>query len=464
MARRNTAHTTRRGLLRGAAGLPMAGALVAACGQQAAPSEGSKATANQPAKLLWQVKGAATYRQLAEWAVGEFRKTHPNITIDLMGDEGNVEKTTATMVAGEGPDVIHAWGHLLWQFAAKGQMYNHNDLLRDYKKADIDDFAPSQWNSFVIPGTNFRYGMPMYINMGILYYNKALFQKRGQKEPTADWNHDDYAAMLKQMTFPDGDKKVWGGHIPAGSFDRFQTHVLAFGGHVVDQKNLTKSLLDGREAQQGLEWMRARIHQDQTLAPEDSARRTWQPAGAQDGFEQGALATMEAALGSVFLRAARNQANLTWELAHIPKGPAKRAALGTTDGWALWKGTKAKDAAWELMKFATTNQFYDQQSRAEGRVPSRKSALDSWVKIVREQFPSTQNVNLKVITDALTTLNYPTVDETFLCQAEALQVLQPALDEVFKKGAASVTLFRDIKPQLDEAAGRCGLDASKVFK
>jgi ABC-type glycerol-3-phosphate transport system substrate-binding protein len=304
----------------------------------------------------------------------------------------------------------------------------------------------------------------MYINMGILYVNKSLFQKRGQKEPTADWTHDDYATMLRQMTFQDGDRKVWGGHIPATGFDRFQTHVLAFGGHVVDPKNLTRSVLDSREAQQGLEWMRARIHQDQTLAPEDPARRTWQPTGSQDGFEQGSLATMEAALGSVFLRAARNQANVTWDLAHIPKGPARRAALGTTDGWALWKGTKFKEVAWELVKFATTNPFYDMQSKIEGRVPSRKSALDSWVKIVREQFPSTQNVNLKVITDALTTMNYPTVDETFLCQTEALQVLQPALNEVYRAGAAPVTLFRDIKPQLDEAAGRCGLDPAKVFK
>lgn len=198
-ATRGSAHAgrTRRRVL---ASAPVV-AVLTACGQQAAQPDAPKPVADQPAKLLWQVKGAATYRELATWAIGEFRKTHPNVSIELMGDEGNVEKTTATMVAGEGPDVIHAWGHLLWQFAAKGQMYNHNELLRDYKKADLDDFAPSQWNSFVIPGTNFRYGMPMYINMGILYYNKSLFQKRGQKEPTADWTHDDYAAMLKPMTF-----------------------------------------------------------------------------------------------------------------------------------------------------------------------------------------------------------------------------------------------------------------------
>jgi len=455
---------SRRGLLAGLAGGAALAAAVSCGTQSGSTSESAKNLAAQPAKLLWQVKSSTTYRELATWAAGEFKKTHPNVTIDLMGDEGNVEKTTATMIAGEGPDVIHAWGNLLWQFAARGQMYNHNDLLRDFKKADLDDFVQWQWNNFVIPGTNFRYGLPMYINMVVLYYNRTLFQKRSQKEPAVDWTHDDYQSMLKQMTFQDGDRKVWGGNIPAASYDRFQGHVLMYGGHVVDPKNLAKSTLDSKEAQQALEWLRGRQFQDQTLAPLDSSKRTWTPNGTQDGFEQGMLATMEDGLGSVFLRAAKNAAAMDWGIGHVPKGPAKRAVLGTTDGWALWKGTKSKDMAWELMKFATSNAYYDQQTRIEARVPSRKSALDNWVKIVRDQFPATQKVDLKVITDALTTLNYPTVDESFLCQAEAIQVLQPVLDQVFKAGTAPVTLFRDSKPQLDEAAGRCGLDPAKVFK
>ena len=40
---------------------------------------------------------------------------------------------------------------------------------------------------------------------------------------------------------------------------------------------------------------------DQTVAPLDASKRTWQPNGADDGFEQGVLATNESALGSVFV-------------------------------------------------------------------------------------------------------------------------------------------------------------------
>ncbi len=453
---------TRRQVLGGLAG---SAALVAAvgCGAPKA-SEGGTGPSTAPAKLLWQTKSPDTYKKLAAWAIDEYRKTHPNVTIDTMGDDGNVEKTVTAMVAGLGPDVILSWGYNYWQLAAKGQLYNHNELIKDWKKADVDDFIDFQWKGFVIPGTNFRFAMPMYINSMVIYYNKSLFQKRGQKEPNADWTLDEYATMLKQMTFQDGDKKVWGGYMPATAFDRFQNHVLMYGGHVVDPKDLTKTQLDQQPAQQGLEWMRARLWQDQTLAPIDSAKRTWTPNGPEDGFEQGAVATEEAALGSVFLRMAKNAANVNWDLTHIPKGPVRRAALGTTDGWGLWKGTKAKDQAWDLIKFITTNRFYDEQARAEARLPSRKSALDSWAKIVRETYPYTNNVNLKVIIEQMTTNQYNSVDEIFLCQTEVQPVVQSALDQVFKAGTAPVTLFRDMKGQIEEAAGRCGIDPNKVFK
>ena len=56
------------------------------------------------------------------------------------------------------------------------------------------------------------------------------------------------------------------------------------------------------------------------------------------------------------------------------------------------------------------------------------------------------------------------VDEIFLCQTEAQPVVQAALDSVFKAGSAPVTLFRDVKSQIEDAAARCGIDPTKVFK
>jgi multiple sugar transport system substrate-binding protein len=461
-----TSRLSRRRVLGAGASGTMA-ILAAACGPQPAGQTAPRAAMTQPFRLLWQIRTTPGYDELVKWGIEQFKKQYPNATVDTTLDAGNVEKTLTLMVAGDGPDVFHGWGHVMWQYAAKGQMYNHNDLVKDWKKADIDDFAEFQWRGFIIPTTNFRFGLPTYINMMVLYYNRTLFQKRGQKEPTVDWNHDDYALMLKQMTFQDGATKVWGGWIPAASFDRFQNHVLMFGGHVVDPKDLRKTQLDTPQSQAGLEWMRARLWADQTLAPLAGDRRTWQPNDQWNGFYQGAVATLEDGMHN-FQNVARNMTAADWDIAHVPKGPAsaggKRAVLGTTDGWALWKGTKVKDQAWDLMKLITGKEWFDQQATLTGLIPSRKSSLETWVKVTRERWLAGKNVNLKVVTDALTVMNYPTVDEIFLCQAEAARVIGPALNAVFRDGEKPVTYFRDIKAELEQAAGSCGIDPQQVFK
>jgi ABC-type glycerol-3-phosphate transport system substrate-binding protein len=227
-----------------------------------------------------------------------------------------------------------------------------------------------------------------------------------------------------------------------------------FGGHIVDPKDLTKIQLDQAAAQQGLEWARARLFDDQTWAPLDPAKRDWQPNGGRDGFLQGRIAMFEE--GMYQLQAMAERMQVEWDIQHVPKGPAKRTALGDTDAWSMWKHSKARDAAWALLKFITSKPWYEKQAEIELLIPSRKSALDYWVKVVRQRFPVLEKVSLKVIVDALTTMNYLTPTETFLCQAEAGKVITPALNQVMREGTAKPIVFRDLKSQLESAAAACG--------
>ena len=48
---------------------------------------------------------------------------------------------------------------------------------------------------------------------------------------------------------------------------------------------------------------------------------------------------------------------MKWEHRHLPKGPGGRFALGSTDGWALYKGTKNKDAAWGFTYYLTQDYY-----------------------------------------------------------------------------------------------------------
>jgi ABC-type glycerol-3-phosphate transport system substrate-binding protein len=159
---------------------------------------------------------------------------------------------------------------------------------------------------------------------------------------------------------------------------------------------------------------------------------------------------------AAFRDVARNMTQ-DWVLAHIPKGPANRTVLGTTDGWAIWGGTKAKNEAWELVKFITTPEYYTRQATVDLLIPPRKSVFDAWMNAAREVSPGAQKVNLNVVRDALITMGYPKPEEIFLCQFEAGPIVQRANEQIFRDGTASPRIYRDLKPQIDQAAGGCGV-------
>jgi multiple sugar transport system substrate-binding protein len=449
--------TTRRRYLTRFLAAPVVFTLGACTGSapSADPATTGKAT-SAPAKLTWQIRGGPTYEDLVKTMLPIFKQEHPNVTVEFAASgAGNNEKTLTLMIAGEGPDVFQNWPPGIWELSAQGQVQNLNEYTRDLRKADLDDFVRYQWETVQIPTTNFRYGLPTYVDMDVLFYNKALFKQRGAKEPTAEWGRDEYAAALKQLTFADANgTRVYGGAKPANSFIRGQNLVTMYGGHFVDPKDLTKSQLDQPPAQQGLEWARARLFDDQSWASLDATKRDWQPNSFRDGFLQGRVAMFEEGMNQLQRLAEGMQAE--WDIQHVPKGPAKRTALGDTDAWSMWRQSKGKDAAWSLLKFVTSRPWYEKQAEIEQLIPSRRSALDHWVKVVRQRYPVLERVNLKVVTDALTTMSYLTPTENFLCQTNAGLVVNPALNQVLRDGTARPILFRDLKTQIESAAGGCG--------
>jgi hypothetical protein len=53
-------------------------------------------------------------------------------------------------------------------------------------------------------------------------------------------------------------------------------------------------------------------------------------------------------------------------------------------------------------------------------------------------------------------MSYLTPTENFLCQTEAGKVINPALTQILRDGTAQPLLLRDLKAQIESAAGSCG--------
>jgi multiple sugar transport system substrate-binding protein len=106
-----------------------------------------------------------------------------------------------------------------------------------------------------------------------------------------------------------------------------------------------RCLIDQPEALAALEWLRARMWDDHVMA----SFLDVQNVSTREAFISGRLAMVED--GSWALKDILAYTNFRFGVAPFPAGPARRVTLATTDGFAIYAGTKHPEAAWELVKF-----------------------------------------------------------------------------------------------------------------
>jgi multiple sugar transport system substrate-binding protein len=454
-----TAQLTRRRLLTGVTAATAAGALTPACAPGPAGQPSNPNASLAPARLTLGHRAIAAYLPVIEQALPVFKQQHPHIQVDVdAAPSANwTEKFTASWSAGSGPDVFEAWDQWFWQFAAKGVAANVNDLARTLPKRELDDFHPWQWAGMQIPQTSFRFGLPKYVNIQQVYVNLEAMERAGQKLPPQTWSHDDYADFLRRLTRRGGDPAVVGGYVPIANLTRYQPHLWAFGGNLVDPADYRKVAFHQPQAMAGWEWIWNRMFQDRTmLSNADLREMGLEAATVVDGFAQGRIATIEDGLHR--LQEFAEKVSTRWELVHIPRGPARRATWGTTDGWGLWKGSQGRAAAWELVRFLAGPDYTRLQTRGILYIPSRASLLDDWTQTVRQRYPALEKVNLKVVQETITgSQAYAKVAEVFPCFQEGNAALSPTISAVFGQGTEKPATLRDVRDQVERAATGCGV-------
>ena len=376
---------------------------------------------------------------------GSFKQMFPNIDVSVEPTpDKRDEKLIASMVAGNAPDVIDTWRDDVIKYADRGQILDVGPYVdRDLSAADVADFHQWQWNDFVLP-SGIRFGMPKYVNLMVLWYNKDLLAKVGVNPPDDSWDHTTYADAAIKLTEKNGDEvDRFGLFYPAYSLDRFSYKLEAFGGGMVDPSDNTKPTFDNEPSQAAEEWMRKLIWDDRAAADRDSlfpggdglaatldAFASERVAMVEDGFYPFSIAE---AIGDKFKVG----------FAAVPKGPVKRRVLGTADGFAIWKGSKSQDAAWELLKFLSGPEYQTQLVALTGYLPNRASVLSQWKKVVTDKYPQLADSGLDVGPQAMQE-GYPGNRPLFKKDAEAQQIIAPALQKVYITGGTDVSYFTQV--------------------
>ncbi|WUG33354.1 extracellular solute-binding protein [Streptomyces sp. NBC_00459] len=137
--------------------------------------------------------GANSSQKYWDNLVAEYEDTHPDVRVDVSVYSWNdVDRKVKEMVAaGDTPDLAQIGAYA--DYAAKGELYQADDLLSIPTQAD---FVAHLADAGKVSRT--QYGMPFAASTRLLFYNKKLFTEAGLTPPTTWSELAADAAALKE--------------------------------------------------------------------------------------------------------------------------------------------------------------------------------------------------------------------------------------------------------------------------
>jgi multiple sugar transport system substrate-binding protein len=214
--------TSRRTFLK-FAGLSATGAVLAACGGQAAPAppaQDTQAEATQPTQAEAATappppaeKQVVTFTMyghpgMVEEMVPLFNSTHPDIEVQFERSEGQGywEKLAASLAGGSAWDCFRGDQVRAIGWGPKGVVAD----VRPFMEADtvypMDGYLPGVTDVYQIGGA--IYGVPTWCLTMWMFYNKKMFDEAGIPYPTDDLKWADYVEIAKKLTKTDADGRI----------------------------------------------------------------------------------------------------------------------------------------------------------------------------------------------------------------------------------------------------------------
>jgi len=427
---------TRRQMLGG--GISLGGmALLAACGAQGgSPAAGpTGGILNQPASLVWlNWEGVGASLDGNTKSVDAFKALYPQIKVENAaqpsGGATYWDKQAAMKAGGTPPDLWEWEPQHVVDNVLRKQVTDLQPLIaRD--KFDTADFFAKGIEQYRY--RNALWGLPRDFPNRELVYSVTAFQKEGIKLPSGDWKNNDWTwdAFLdaaRRLTKPDGSQY---GFATGKGIRMWTPWIWSNGGEVIDEQKLL-CVLDQPQAVEGLQFMQDLIHR----------HRVWPetlPQGAT--FQSGQVAIQEAAPAGLGNLRREIGDKFVWDAVMHPRGKSgKYVAAGGGAGWAMDSATKAKDAAWALLKHITSSEQQIQLCQLGGTIGSRRSVM------THACFQQTPPKNVKLFIEGADHLH---VDVRVAGWSEVLRVMDEELKSLWNGSKPGRQVGIDMKAKID---------------
>ena len=302
-----------------------------------------------------------------EYLVERYMEEHPEVHVNLILSPDPYRKLQVMIAGRTTPDV--AWMGIGWmQFADAFMKLDERVAADDH--VEPTDYFPGLWEAVKWKGV--VQALPSSGQVGVIYYNKDLFDEAGLPYPSDDWSWDDLARMAKALTKDfDGD-----GVIDQYGVQLGQVYVVPF------------MLYDGQIADEA--WQEARVNTPVTRALleryEDliyGSRVMPTPAASQElgmlpMFEAGRVA-MHAA--SAYAIESFRKVQFDWDVAPFPcfefEGKRYRATGLWQEEFAILWDTDVPEEAWDFARFCSGKEMIRWATLHGHIVPGRRDVAGS---------------------------------------------------------------------------------------
>jgi multiple sugar transport system substrate-binding protein len=313
----------------------------------------------------------ATPDQLEVWrrATKEFMRRNPNIRVrfENLPYVQYWDKFQTMNAAGVAPDVIFMESTRFPKFAESGTLENLRPYIARDKDLALDDFFPAALDSYRWKGD--LYGLPNDVAIGVVFYNRDLFDEAGVPYPKAGWTWDDYLAAAKALTFDfDEDGRIDQYGTLIGDWRHF---VWQNGGDIVDDPlHPTRSTMNTPEVREALQWLvDLRFKHHVTTRPGELA-----DMGGYEMFMTGKVAMVFG--GHWDVPTYSKITRFRWDVAPLPKGKLRaNNALGSC--LSIPSKSRHKEEAWRYIKFLTGPDGQRLMVGADFSTPARRSIARS---------------------------------------------------------------------------------------
>lgn len=382
--------------------------------------------------------------------IEQFEKQHPNITVKTQSAPYGqfYQKLDTQIAAGQAPDVWLSDGVYVMKYAQRGAAKDLTDwIARDLK---ADEYFGLDFNK----DADGRYwGVPQGIQVGVLFYNKELFDKAGVAYPSDEWTWEDLKSSGAKLTVDAGGKTAEDSGFDAASVNQFGltffsitegwfSVMKSYGGGTLDEK-AENSIINSPENKQAFEWMVDGMQRGIITDPVDL--KSFQSNTAV--FPSGSAAMR---IGIYARVQAANEAGLNYDVMLLPKGPdGKRVSPVIANSWVInQKSSDEKaEAAWEWIKYwATEDDVQKQWTELGEAVPVKKSVAESEVFLKAGEQPANRQAFLDSLEFAQTLDNNAVWEEwvgKFNEHAERAFLGDATIDQALSEADAAVQAVLD---------------------